>query len=156
MTGKATFNWQDPLLLDQQLSEEERMVRDSAQQFAEAKLAPRVLQAFRHEQTDPLIFREMGETGLLGATIPEAYGGSFESYLKLGLGIPAGVYAALHRDSLIDRGTGTVSTRAVVPNPDQALLPGQFVRVLVKGITKPNAMTVPERSVSQGPSGTCV
>ena len=59
-------------------------------------------------------------------------------------------------DSTIDRSTGTVSVRAVVPNPDQALMPGQFVRVLVKGITKPNAMTVPERAVSQGPSGTFV
>ena len=59
-------------------------------------------------------------------------------------------------DSLIDRGTGTVSTRAVVPNPDQALLPGQFVRVLLKGISKPNAITVPERAIGQGPNGTYV
>ena len=51
--AKASFNWIDPLLLDQQLTEEERMVRDSAQQFAADKLAPRVLEAFRHEQTDP-------------------------------------------------------------------------------------------------------
>lgn len=59
-------------------------------------------------------------------------------------------------DSLIDRGTGTVSARAVVPNPDQALLPGQFVRVLLKGITQPNAITVPERAISQGANGTFV
>lgn len=59
-------------------------------------------------------------------------------------------------DSLIDRGTGTVSARAVVPNPDQALLPGQFVRVLLKGITQPNAITVPERAIAQGPNGTYV
>lgn len=57
MATKASFNWEDPLLLDQQLTEEERMVRDSAQQFAQYKLAPRVLEAFRHEQTDPKIFR---------------------------------------------------------------------------------------------------
>lgn len=57
-------------------------------------------------------------------------------------------------DSLIDRGTGSVSTRAVVPNPDQTLLPGQFVRVQLKGIFLPNALTVPERAVSQGPKGT--
>jgi glutaryl-CoA dehydrogenase len=76
MAGKASFNWIDPLLLDQQLSDEERMVRSSAEQFAEDKLAPRVLEAFRHERTDPAIFREMGEVGLLGATIPEQYGGS--------------------------------------------------------------------------------
>jgi len=83
--AKASFNWIDPLLLDQQLTEEERMVRDSAQQFANDKLAPRVLEAFRHEQTDPKIFREMGETGLLGATIPEAYGGSGLNYVCYGL-----------------------------------------------------------------------
>ena len=59
-------------------------------------------------------------------------------------------------DSLVDRGTGTVSARAVVPNPDQKLLPGQFIRVRVKGITKPNAVTVPERAVSQGQKGTFV
>ncbi|MEE4306447.1 acyl-CoA dehydrogenase [Pseudomonas alliivorans] len=85
MSGKASFNWIDPLLLDQQLTEEERMVRDSAEQFAQSKLAPRVLEAFRHEQTDPAIFREMGEMGLLGATIPEAFGGSGLNYVCYGL-----------------------------------------------------------------------
>ena len=83
--SKASFNWEDPLLLDQQLTEEERMVRDSAQQFADDKLAPRVLEAFRHERTDAAIFREMGDTGLLGATIPEAYGGSGLNYVCYGL-----------------------------------------------------------------------
>ncbi|AZT85676.1 acyl-CoA dehydrogenase [Marinobacter sp. NP-4(2019)] len=76
MANTASFNWEDPLLLDQQLTEDERMVRDSARQFARDKLRPRVLEAFRKEQTDPAIFREMGETGLLGATIPTEYGGS--------------------------------------------------------------------------------
>jgi glutaryl-CoA dehydrogenase len=76
MGTQASFNWIDPLLLDQQLTEEERMVRDSAAQFAQAKLMPRVLEAFRHERTDVTIFREMGDAGLLGATLPEAYGGS--------------------------------------------------------------------------------
>ena len=85
MAGKASFNWIDPLLLDQQLTEEERMVRDSAEQFAQDKLAPRVLEAFRHEKTDPEIFREMGETGLLGAMIPEQYGGSGLNYVCYGL-----------------------------------------------------------------------
>lgn len=59
-------------------------------------------------------------------------------------------------DSLIDRGTGSVSARAVVPNPEQKLLPGQFVRVQVKGLSLPNAMTLPERAVAQGPAGTFV
>ncbi|AVI87454.1 MULTISPECIES: acyl-CoA dehydrogenase [Pseudomonas syringae group] len=85
MSGKASFNWIDPLLLDQQLSEEERMVRDTAEQFAQGKLAPRVLEAFRHEKTDPDIFREMGEVGLLGATIPEEFGGSGLNYVSYGL-----------------------------------------------------------------------
>ncbi|MFF7707174.1 acyl-CoA dehydrogenase family protein [Pseudomonas sp. NPDC007930] len=85
MAAKASFNWIDPLLVDQQLSEEERMVRDSAAQFAQASLAPRVLEAFRHEKTDPAIFREMGEVGLLGATIPEQYGGSGLNYVCYGL-----------------------------------------------------------------------
>lgn len=76
MAGKASFNWADPLLLDQQLSDEERMVRDSAAQFAQESLLPKVLDAFRHERTDIAIFREMGEVGLLGATLPEQYGGS--------------------------------------------------------------------------------
>ncbi|MBA1190338.1 acyl-CoA dehydrogenase [Pseudomonas entomophila] len=85
MTTKAQFHWSDPLLLDQQLTEEERMVRDSAEAFAQDKLAPRVLEAFRHERTDPAIFREMGEVGLLGATIPEQYGGSGLNYVCYGL-----------------------------------------------------------------------
>jgi glutaryl-CoA dehydrogenase len=65
----SRFQWEDPLLLDDQLSEEERMVRESAEAYARNKLQPRVLEAFRHEKTDPVIFREMGELGLLGATI---------------------------------------------------------------------------------------
>ncbi|RMV65133.1 acyl-CoA dehydrogenase [Pseudomonas coronafaciens] len=85
MSGKASFNWIDPLLLDQQLTEEERMVRDTAEQFAQSKLAPRVLEAFRHEKTDLAIFREMGEVGLLGATIPEEFGGSGLNYVCYGL-----------------------------------------------------------------------
>src|SRR6266576_1998592 len=85
MAGRASFNWIDPLLLDQQLSDEERMVQSSAEQFAKDKLAPRVLEAFRHEKTDPAIFREMGEVGLLGATIPEAYGGAGLNYVCYGL-----------------------------------------------------------------------
>ena len=64
--AKARFNWSDPLLLDQQLSEEERMVRDTAQSFAQDQLMPRVTKAFRNEEPDPGIFREMGALGLTG------------------------------------------------------------------------------------------
>jgi glutaryl-CoA dehydrogenase len=74
--AKASFKWDDPLLLEDQLSEDERMVRDAARAYAQDKLAPRVLEAFRHERTDPSVFREMGELGLLGATIPTEYGGA--------------------------------------------------------------------------------
>src|SRR5699024_5999216 len=79
------FDWASPLLLDQQLTEDERMVRDTAHQYAQGKLMPRVLEAFRHEKTDREIFREMGELGLLGATIPEAYGGAGLNYVCYGL-----------------------------------------------------------------------
>ena len=85
MANKASFNWEDPLLLDQQLTEEERMVRDSAAQYCQDKLMPRVLESFRNEQTDAAIFREMGELGLLGATIPTEYGGSGLNYVCYGL-----------------------------------------------------------------------
>ena len=79
------FKWDDPLLLDQQLSDEERMIRDTAAAYAQDKLTPRILEAFRNESTDPAIFREMGELGLLGATIPEEYGGSGLNYVSYGL-----------------------------------------------------------------------
>ena len=78
------MNWQDPFLLDQQLTDEQRMVRDSARQYAQGKLAPRVQAAFRQEQTDPAIFREMGEMGLLGSTI-EGYGCPGVDYISYGL-----------------------------------------------------------------------
>jgi len=82
---QAAFEWSDPLLLEQQLTEDERMICDTARSYAQDKLAPRVQDAFRHERTDPAIFREMGELGLLGPTIPEAYGGAGLSYVSYGL-----------------------------------------------------------------------
>ena len=81
----APFQWQDPFLLDQQLSDDERMVRDAAAAYCQDKLAPRVLDAFRHEKMDISIFREMGEVGLLGPTIPEQYGGPGLNYVAYGL-----------------------------------------------------------------------
>ena len=79
------FSWDDPFLLDDQLSEDERLIRDSAAAFAAEKLAPRVQEAYLEEKTDPGIFREMGEAGLLGVTIPEEYGGSGAGYVSYGL-----------------------------------------------------------------------
>ena len=79
------FNWEDPFALEAQLSEEERMMRDAAKAYAQDKLQPRVIAAYRDEQTDVEIFREMGEMGLLGVTIPEEYGGLGGSYVSYGL-----------------------------------------------------------------------
>ncbi|MCR4467861.1 acyl-CoA dehydrogenase [Burkholderia sp. SCN-KJ] len=83
--NSAAFHWNDPLLLEHQLTEDERMVRDSAQAYCQEQLAPRVLDAFRREHTDPAVFREMGALGLLGVTIPESYGGGGSSYVCYGL-----------------------------------------------------------------------
>ena len=83
--SKAAFHWQDPFLLDQQLSEDERMVREAAAAYCQDKLATRVLNAFRNEQTDAAIFREMGELGLLGPTVPTEYGGPGLNYVAYGL-----------------------------------------------------------------------
>ena len=79
------FDWADPFQLDGQLTEEERLVRDAAHGYAQDKLQPRVIEAYREENTDPAIFREMGELGLLGATIPEEYGGAGLGYVAYGL-----------------------------------------------------------------------
>ena len=81
----ASFVWDDPFLLEDQLSEDERMMRDAAAAFAADKLAPRVEQAYLEEKTDPAIFREMGEAGLLGVTVPEEYGGLGAGYVTYGL-----------------------------------------------------------------------
>lgn len=79
------FDWEDPFRLDDQLTEEERMLRDGARAYAQEKLQPRVIAAYRDETTDPSIFREMGEMGLLGVTVPEEYGGLGASYVAYGL-----------------------------------------------------------------------
>ena len=81
----SRFNWEDALLLDGQLTDEERMIRDSARAYAQEQLQPRIIEAWREEKTDPAVFREMGELGLLGVTIPEAYGGLGASYVSYGL-----------------------------------------------------------------------
>lgn len=79
------FDWADPLRLEDQLTEEERMLRDAARQFAEARLAPRVREAYHEETADPAVFGEMGEAGLLGVTIPEEHGGLGAGYVAYGL-----------------------------------------------------------------------
>ncbi|MBL8138858.1 MAG: acyl-CoA dehydrogenase [Acidobacteria bacterium] len=84
-TTDARFNWSDPLLLDQQLNAEERMVRDTARAYCQEKLAPRALEMFRNEKPAPEIFREMGALDLLGIIIPEEYGGAGMGYVSYGL-----------------------------------------------------------------------
>ena len=81
----SPFQWNDPFLLEHQLSSEERAIRDAAAAYCQGKLAPRVLDAFRHEKMDTTIFREMGELGLLGPTIAPQYGGPGLSYVAYGL-----------------------------------------------------------------------
>ena len=82
---RPTFNWQDPLLLESLLSEEERMIRDSAHQYCQDKLMPRILKANRDEVFDANIMKELGELGLLGCTLPEKYGCSNVNYVSYGL-----------------------------------------------------------------------
>ncbi len=81
----TSFDWQDPFALDAQLSEDERMIRDTAHAFAQAELQPRVIEAFASEVDAPELFPLMGQAGLLGATVPEEYGGAGASYIAYGL-----------------------------------------------------------------------
>jgi len=84
MSDQASFEWQDPFLMDAMLSEEERMIRDTAHQYAQSRLLPRVREAYRKEHTDPEIFREMGELGLLGPAL-HGYGCTGTNYVSYGL-----------------------------------------------------------------------
>ena len=84
-TTQASFSWSDPFNLDAQLTEEERQVQEAARAYCQEKLLPRVKDAFLNETTDRAIFTEMGELGLLGATIPEQYGGAGLNYVCYGL-----------------------------------------------------------------------
>ncbi len=84
-SGIAPFNWEDPFDLESQLSEEERMIRDAAHGFAQSELQPRVIDAFREEVDAPELFQLMGAAGLLGATVPEEFGGAGASYVAYGL-----------------------------------------------------------------------
>ncbi len=81
----GTFDWQDPFRLNDQLEEDERMIAESARAYAQEKLQPRVIKAYSGEETDPEIFQEMGQMGLMGTTIPEEYGGLGSSYVSYGL-----------------------------------------------------------------------
>ena len=81
----GVFTWSDPFQLEQQLSEEERMLKDASHTFAQEKLQPRITKAFQDETVEPQLFKEMGEMGLLGTTIPEKYGGLGAGYVSYGV-----------------------------------------------------------------------
>src|SRR5712672_1525148 len=83
--ARASFRWDDPLRFDDQLTEDERLIRDTARAYAQDKLLPRVIEAYMEEKTDRAIFIEMGALGLLGVTIPQAYGGAEAGYVSYGL-----------------------------------------------------------------------
>src|SRR4030081_1412692 len=83
--SQTSFQWDDPFMLDEQLTEDERMVRDTARAYAQDKLLPRVTKAYLEEKTDREIFNEMGELGLIGITLPEEYGCANASYVAYGL-----------------------------------------------------------------------
>ncbi len=85
MSDISPFNWEDPFLLTEQLSDDERMIMEAARDYAQGQLMPRVLKAYGEEHTDRAIFNEMGELGLLGATLPEQFGGAGASYVAYGL-----------------------------------------------------------------------
>src|SRR3546814_4683398 len=116
-TSRPSFQWDDPLSLDTELTEEERLVRDTARDYCQAKLLPRVKEAFREEKTDPSIFREMGELGLLGPTI-EGYGCAGASYVAYGLiareveGVDSGYRSMMSvQSSLVMHQNGRASCR---------------------------------------------
>jgi len=81
----VNFQWDDPFMLDEQLTEDERMIRDTARAYAQDKLLPRIVKAYMEEKTDREIFNEMGELGLIGITLPEEYGCANASYVAYGL-----------------------------------------------------------------------
>ena len=102
----ASFQWDDPFLLEEQLTEDERMIRDTARAYAQDKLLPRIIEAYLEEKTDREIFNEMGELGLLGITLPEEYGCAGANYVAYGL-----VAREIER---VDSGYRSMNSRAVV------------------------------------------
>ena len=120
--SKPIFHWEDPLMLDTQLSSEERMIRDAAFEYAQGCLAPRVHDAFRNETTDPAIFREMGDLGLLGITIPEEYGGlglTMEEEVMVALEL--GYTSAAFRSALVlRRRVAKMAEKMTPPKPSRS------------------------------------
>src|SRR5207245_1914302 len=141
---KAEFAWHDPLLLEAQLTEAERMVRDAARAFAQEKLQPRVLEAFRHEKADPSILREMGALGFLGATLPAEYGGAGINHVSYGL-----IARELER---VD--SGYRSTMSVQSSLVMTPIHGKVgLRTAITGEVVMDEVFVPEENVLPGVEG---
>ena len=157
----AAFHWDDPLLLEQQLGAEERAVRDAARDYCQGRLAPRVLEAFRAEHTDPAIFREMGEIGLLGATIAEEHGGAGLNAVCYGLvareveRVDSGFRSMMSvQSSLVKLPIATFGTPAQKANYLPRLARGELIGCF--GLTEPDhgsdpgGMTTRARAVPGG------
>jgi glutaryl-CoA dehydrogenase len=144
----ASFNWQDPMLLNNQLSEEERMIRDTAHDYCQQKLLPRVLEANRHEHFDREIMSELGELGLLGATLPAQYGGSEVNYVSYGLiareveRVDSGYRSAMSvQSSLVMHPIHTFGTEEQRMKYLPKLASGEWVGCF--GLTEPNSGSDP-------------
>ena len=155
---KPVFKWDDPLLLDAQLTEEERMVREAARAYAQDKLMPRIKDAFRHETSDPSIFREMGELGLLGATLPVEYGGSGLNYVCYGLiareieRVDSGYRSMMSvQSSLVMFPIFTYGTEAQRRKYLPKLATGEWIGCF--GLTEPNHGSDPGSMVTRARSG---
>lgn len=151
--SKVLSNWDDILLLDQQLSDEEKIIRDSAKAYCENKLAPRVLHSFRHEETDPAIFKEMGAQGLLGLTI-EGYGCAGASYVSYGLvareveKIDSGFRSMMSvQSSLVMHPIYTFGSAAQKEKYLPKLASGEYIGCF--GLTEPNSGSDPASMASK-------
>ncbi len=145
---KVKFNWQDPLSLESLLSEEERLVRDSAHQYCQEKLMPRILKANRHEEFDVDIMREFGELGLLGATIEEKYGCAGVNYVSYGLiareveRVDSGYRSAMSvQSSLVMHPIHTYGSEAQKMKYLPKLASGEYIGCF--GLTEPNSGSDP-------------
>ncbi len=144
----APFQWDDPFLMEDQLTEDERLIRDTARSYAQEKLAPRVTAAYRNETFDPAIMREMGELGLLGSTLPEELGGAGANYVSYGLvareieRVDSGYRSAMSvQSSLVMHPIYAYGTEA----QRQKYLPGLAAGKLIGcfGLTEPDAGSDP-------------
>jgi len=154
MSASPRFSWEDPFDLDSQLSDDERAVRDAARAYCQDRLLPRVTEAFRHEKTDPAIFREMGELGLLGATIPEQYGGAGLNYVCYGLvareveRVDSGYRSMMSvQSSLVMLPINTFGTEAQKQKYLPKLATGEWIGCF--GLTEPNHGSDPASMITR-------